>query len=231
MDYHMIFGLLLLIIFIVQIATLNRPERKNLVIKRPMRDLKAYIHSFFYLIGFARREEPGGGQQYFGRERLVFLAFVYATGLLGISGILMYMFPLDEAIMSMMNLTHALMAGLFAIVLGYHLLMHIRRHDFTNLKCIYITGRIPLWHVKRYHKIWYREIIKHELGLRYPKVQYKIPTNTNSLVNALFRLEGIEVSEIHPKVVENLAVKLKKENKPEDIKYLIKVSKMTSNSR
>jgi hypothetical protein len=131
----------------------------------------------------------------------------------------------------MMSLTHALMAGLFAIVLGYHLLLHFRRHDFTNLKSIYITGKIPVWHVKKYHKIWYRDIITHELSLRKPKVRYRIPTNTDSITNALFRLEGIEVSELHPKVADKLARKLKKESRPEDIKYLIKLSKMNMNGR
>jgi cytochrome b subunit of formate dehydrogenase len=230
-DYHRFFGFMLFVLIIIQVSTLNRPERKNLIVKKPIKDLKAYIHSFFYLIGFARREEVGGGQQYFGRERMVFLALVYSFGLLGITGILMFLFSFGEEMMSILNVTHALMTGFLIFVIGYHGLLHFKRHDLTAWKCTYLTGRLPLWHIKRYHKIWYLEIVKHEKSLKGRVLPVKRIHDPDVLKQAVYDLNVVDDPIAQKDVVNKLVSQVKKESTPKDIKYLVKISKITSNGR
>jgi hypothetical protein len=214
-----------LVFAVVKIIIHFDDEDNGLISKRPMRDFKAYIHSFFYLIGFARREEAGGGRKFYGSQKMVYLGLIYGIGLMGISGITMYLFSLPETVLGIFKLTHFLTAGFLFLVLGFHVLMTIKRHDLTELKCSYLTGKLPLWHIKKHHKIWYREIIVHERKYaRYRSL--KIPTKSkDQLAKAIQKLTDIETPGLPSKKAEKIAMDLRTNIKQEEIDYIIDTSK------
>jgi hypothetical protein len=224
-DLHEIFGFLLIIIGIMHLAIHAGNKRSELLMKRPKTDFKAFLHSLMYLIGFAKREEQGGGGRYSSRQRIVYMALVYSIGLLAISGVSLFINSGDNEFASMFIVTHVVSAILIFLILLFHLAINIRRHDSVALKCSFGTGKLPLWYVKKNHKIWYLKIQKHEKKLAKQGLKLTKQMTTDPVAKAIIKLYEIDGIALPANVAEEFAKNLKKSNEPNDIKRFIEISK------
>jgi cytochrome b subunit of formate dehydrogenase len=225
MYLHTIFGLLLILAALMQIILHSSTGKQGILMKRPFRDFKGFVHSLFYLIGFSKIEEHGGGEKYYGRQRMVFLALAYGIGLMAISGFALYAFSSQSVFRDIMILTHVLAAGLIYLVLLYHLAINIRKHDYTELQSSFVTGKLPLWHIKKHHKIWYHEILKHEKAIVEQQVKYRLQTQPDPVVEAIIDMAASDNIRIPDSVAEEMANRIKKNNDSSDVDSLIRYSK------
>jgi cytochrome b subunit of formate dehydrogenase len=225
MFLHRAFAGILIVVSLIYFFLVTSSDKINILMKRPFKDFKAYGHSVFYFFFMAKRERHGGTGMYRGSQRMVFMALVYAIGLLGISGVFMLAFPENEAIMSIMGLTHNLMTGLGVLVIMYHVGINIRRHDSTGLNCYFFTGYLPLSYIKKHHKVWFRDISAHEKKLEEAKTKIKRRTIDDPVVGAVKRFVEMESGRVSQDQAEDLARRFKKDMSKEDLDYLVEVSK------
>jgi thiosulfate reductase cytochrome b subunit len=120
---HILLGFILIILGIAHMAIHAGQKKSGLIMKYPLKDFKEFLHSLFYLIGFAKREEQTGGERYNGRQRMVYLALVYMLGLSAISGVSMFIIDSDGFFMTMFKLTHILANIVIVLVLLFHLVI------------------------------------------------------------------------------------------------------------
>jgi len=224
-SFHLMFGFLLIIIGIVHIALHSSDKNNNLIMKRPFKDFKGFLHSFFYLITFAQREEPGGGDRYTGRQRVVYLSLVYTIGLMAISGVALFLLPSTNSFTTIFKFTHVVNAIFLILILLFHFLINIRHHDSTALKCSYGTGKLPLWHLKKHHRIWYLKILNHEKKLAKHNMPVVKQTTKDPIAKALIKLYSMNGVIVPSKFAEELSQKIKKDSKPKEITRLIEISK------
>lgn len=226
-DLHIIFGFLLVIIGLIHVAVHFNDKKSGLLMKRPIKDFKGFLHSLFYLIGFAKREEQGGGDRYTGRQRVVYLGLVYTIGLSAISGVSLYIIPAENELTGIFSLTHVLSAILIILVLLFHLAINIRRHDSVALKCSFATGKLPLWHIKKHHKIWYLRIQKHEEKLVKKMTTRSKRKTSDAVAKAMIKMYAMDGIDLPAEAAEKLTKEFKQENKPKDIARFIEISKIT----
>ncbi|MCK5560824.1 MAG: hypothetical protein KAJ51_09540, partial [Thermoplasmata archaeon] len=180
----------------------------------------------FYLIGFAKREAQTGGERYNGRQRVVYLALVYTMGLSAISGVSMYIIATEGFFLTMFKLTHILANTLIILVFLFHLAINIRHHDSVALKCSFATGKLPVWYIRKNHKIWFIEIQKHEKRLvKHKEKPMKIFTK-DPVAKAMIKMYSMDGINLSADVAEKLAEKFKKSNKPKDVARFIEISRM-----
>jgi hypothetical protein len=226
LSLHILLGFILIIIGFIHIATHAGQKKKELIMKYPLKDFKEFLHSLFYLIGFAKREAQTGGERYNGRQRVVYLALLYTMGLSAISGVSMYIIQTEGFFLTMFKLTHILANALIILVFLFHLAINIRRHDSVALKCSYATGKLPLWYIRKNHKIWFLEIQKHEKRL---SKQVKKPTiifTKDPVAKAMIKMYSMDGINLSADVAEKLAEKFRKSNKPKDVARFIEISRM-----
>jgi cytochrome b subunit of formate dehydrogenase len=159
---HLIFAILFAITSIIYIIIHLNSKELGLLSNKPAKDFKAFLHSLFYLIKLSRREEPGGGDRYSGRQRIVYFALIYTIGLAAISGFLFRGITFNDELSEIFSFTHVFAVIFIILIFLFHVLITLRKHDWINLKCTYITGTVPLWYVKKHHKIWYKRILKQQ---------------------------------------------------------------------
>jgi hypothetical protein len=123
--------------------------------KQTLRDFKAFLHSIMYLLGLARREDYGAFGRYNGRQRITYLALIYILGLTILTGILSYM----NFLSSDLAMVHVIPGGLSIMVLLFHFLITIRKHDTIALNCAFVTGKLPRWYARKNHPIWYKKVM------------------------------------------------------------------------
>lgn len=153
-NIHIWFGFALAILGLFHLAIHIFSKKKDILPKKTLWDFKAFLHSGMYLVGLARREGYEASWRFCGRQRIIYLALVYILGLTIITGFLYYMnfFSQDLAIV------HIIPAGLSIMVLLFHFLITIRKHDAIALNCAFISGKIPRWYARKNHRIWYEKI-------------------------------------------------------------------------
>ncbi len=222
---HIVLGFILIIFGLLHIAIHSKDTKSELLIKKPINDFKIFFHSLFYLIGFAKREEMSGGERYNGRQRIVYLALVYTIGLLVISGVSMFIISGKGFFYSIYFFTHILSAILIILVLLFHLAINIRHHDSLALKCNFVNGKLPIWYIKKNHKIWYLKILKHEEKLAKQTIKPIKQKTTDPVAKAFIKLYSIDGIDLPADIAEKLAEKLRKNNNPKDIARFIEISK------
>jgi len=146
-------GSLAVISFFHIIIHLRSKDRALLPVKT-MRDFKSFLHSGMYLIGLSRREERGTQGKFNGRQRITYICLVYILGLAIITGFLYYFEILGHSV----ALVHIIPGGLTFMVVLFQFLMMIRNHDGIRLKATYITGKLPLWYIRRNKPLWYEKL-------------------------------------------------------------------------
>lgn len=153
-NIHIWFGFAFAILGLFHLAIHIFSKKKDILPKQALRDFKAFLHSGMYLIGLSRREGYGTSGRFYGRQRIIYLALVYILGLTALTGFLYYLNFLSEDLV----IVHVIPAGLSIMVLLFHFLITIRKHDTIALKGAFVTGKLPRWYVRKNHPIWYEKM-------------------------------------------------------------------------
>lgn len=155
LDIHIWFGFLLIFLgFFHLVFHLLSKNKKDILPKRTSNDFKSFLHSGMFLIGLARRETYEKSIKFNGRQRIVYTALIYIVGLTIITGFIYYInFISDD-----LALIHIIPAGFTIMVLLFHVLITIRNHDSIALKAAFLTGKLPIWYVRKNNTILYKKL-------------------------------------------------------------------------
>ena len=120
-----------------------------------MNELRAALYSLLYLVFLTKKMERGSGDKYFKTQRIIYAFTVYVLGLAAITGFLFMADILGEY----MQIVH-IMAGVLVILVAVHrVALVIRKHDKVALRSVLATGTMPMWYVRKNHKVWYEQIV------------------------------------------------------------------------
>ena len=211
-NIHIWFGLAFVIIGLFHIIIHVFSKKKDILPKKTLRDFKAFLHSGMYIIGLARRESYGNSGRYYERQRIFYLAVVYILGLTTITGLLYY----GDFFSSDLSLVHVIPGGLGLLVLLFHFLITIRKHDTTALKCAFITGKLPRWYVRKTHPIWYKKMRAERESLLNEYTHSINPASNKTLIeqenelnNALFKFSQLTNRFTDPEELKEFIEELK----------------------
>ncbi|MDY6965547.1 MAG: cytochrome b/b6 domain-containing protein [Halobacteriota archaeon] len=198
--YHEPLGILLIVLCMLHLLVhlVIFPGNKAILPTHPKNDLRNSFHAVLYFFLLTKKPERGNGERYRGNQKIEYMAYVFTLGLLIPSGIIMYAQgqTMEGFMSSPLKLTHAFGALMLFIVVLWHFGIAIRKRDWTALKGIYLTGKVPLWHVRKNNKIWYDEITQGHLD------EHKVTPLAHSLMN-------ISGGALHPETAEAMAKELK----------------------
>ncbi len=152
-NIHIWFGFALAAFGLFHSAIHIFSKKKDILPKKTLRDFKGFLHSAIYLLGLARREEYGS-ERFNGRQKIVYIALVYILGLTILTGLLYY----SELLSNGVALIHIIPAGLSILVLFFQFLITIRKHDTIALNSAFISGKLPLWYIRKNNPIWYKQL-------------------------------------------------------------------------
>jgi thiosulfate reductase cytochrome b subunit len=152
-NIHIWFGFALAVLGLLHLAIHIFSKKKDILPKQTLRDFKGFLHSIIYLLGFARREEYGS-ERFNGRQKIVYIALVYILGLTIITGLIIYF----ELFANEVALLHIIPAGLSGLVLLFQFFITIRKHDIIALNSAFISGKLPIWYIRKNHPIWYKKL-------------------------------------------------------------------------
>jgi cytochrome b subunit of formate dehydrogenase len=159
---HNIFGFVLVfgIVFVIFTHSINL---KDILSGKVIKDIGAFIRSFLYIIFLEDRLESGGSAKFYGYQKVTFILTIFALWMQIFSGLLLFFDPISgsnvsQVFMGSIQKIHLVGAILLVLLVLYHLIMAIRRLDKLSLKCIFYNGKIPLWYVKKNHRLWYENI-------------------------------------------------------------------------
>jgi len=208
LNIHIWFGFAFAVLGLFHLAIHIFSKNKDILPKQTLRDFKAFLHSGMYLIGFARREEYQASGRFSGRQRITYLALVYILGLATLTGFIYY----TDLLSPDLALVHILPAGLSIMVLLFHFLITIRKHDTVALRCAFIDGKIPRWYARKNNPIWYKE---REATI--DRVPRPITSQTNDT-----SIEG--ESNLNAEDIEAITNKLQANVSPNELKRIIELA-------
>lgn len=157
---HNFFGLILICVSIVHvIAHVGSKDNAMLTTPNEEREVRSIIHAFFYFFGLFKKEERGGGKKIKARQRSNYISLIFSIGLLMITGLMLYYYSYFDFIAHETILfTHVIASFTLILILIVHLAFILRNHDLVTLRCMLLTGKVPLDYVRREHKVWYSDI-------------------------------------------------------------------------
>lgn len=163
---HNIFGFFLVfaIIFVIFTHSINL---KDILGGQVSKDLGGFLRSFIYLIGLEKKIESGASKRFYAYQRIFFILIIFCLWVQIFSGLMLFFNPssgsdISRTFLSPIQLLHYIGTLLLVFVLVYHILMSIRRFDKISYRCIFISGKLPLWYIKKNHKLWYEELAKNK---------------------------------------------------------------------
>jgi hypothetical protein len=151
---HPYSGFALIVIGLLHLLLHFRSTDKSLLPVRTRKYFQDFLHAGFHLIGMSRVEVRGKSGKFNGRQRITYIAFLYIAGLSAITGILYFIGVLGHSL----AFVHVLPGGLTFMVVLFQFLIIIRTHDLNALKCRLLTGKLPVWYLRKMHPIWYEEL-------------------------------------------------------------------------
>ncbi|UCH88608.1 MAG: cytochrome b/b6 domain-containing protein [Thermoplasmata archaeon] len=164
-ELHQILGFIFVVIIIVYFG-LYLKTSKNIVSDNPRKDIKSFNHSLIYLIGLSGRRDKYENDVTMGSQKILFILFLYVIGLVIISGLLLSPNAslisgneLEPSFENGLFVTHILAISLFIILIIIFIGSIIRRLDLVAIKILLIDGKVPLWYIKKNHRLWYDEIL------------------------------------------------------------------------
>lgn len=153
-DMHLYAGFGVLIIGFIHLM-IHIPRADNQMVSRDMKkDFKALVHTHFYMMYMAPREESGAAGKYRGNQRMAFLVTTYVLGLTAITVLMMYtgIFGREAVFL------HLVTGFMVLIVVISRIWYILRKRDSVAIRSILMTGSMPDWYVKKYHFLWYKEL-------------------------------------------------------------------------
>jgi cytochrome b subunit of formate dehydrogenase len=201
-------------------------RNKEILPIKTQQDFKSFLHSGLYLIGFARKEDYRTSGIFTGRQKITYIALVYILGLAAITGLLFYF----DLLLSDLELVHIIPAGLSIMVLLFHFLITIRKHDLFALRCVFYDGKIPRGYARKKSPIWFKEINKkRELTIRrIPNATHHQSSNVlggkNNLDNALLKFALLLNENPDKEDIKVITSRLKTMVSAEDLKRIIELA-------
>lgn len=162
--FHQILGIIFTIVIIYYFSLLLKDKDREVVAESLGTDVRSYGQSVKLMLSFSRRKEVGEGERYLRSQRVLFILFIYTIGLIIMSGFglaiesIMAGELVEESFENIIFVTHILSMVMFLVLTLIFIGPIIRRFDKVALKSILVNGKVPLWYLKKYHKIWYSEI-------------------------------------------------------------------------
>jgi len=226
-NIHIWFGFAFAVLGLFHLIIHIFSKKKDILPKQTLRDFKAFLHSGMYLIGLARRESFGNSGKFFGRQRIVYLAIVYILGLTTLTGVLYYL----NFLSSDLALVHVIPAGLSVLVLLFHFLITIRKHDILALRCAFFTGKLPREYVRKNYPVWYkdmrteRELLLERMSGSTTNLQNKnFIEGKNNITNALFKFARLVDESLDTEDIKAFAEELNATIPPDKLQRIIELS-------
>jgi formate dehydrogenase gamma subunit len=175
LQMHSIIGVIFVFMTFYYLLTFLKRDDQNIITQEPGIDVRSFYNSFSYIIGLKKRKEVGEGEKYHRSQKILFLLFVYTIGLMIISGIILFILSLttgelvEPSLDNGIFLTHILTMFIFIILTFFFIGLLLRKLDGVAIKSILVTGKVPLWYIKKNHKQWYFKLSE---GKR-PKKRYE----------------------------------------------------------
>jgi hypothetical protein len=225
-NIHIWSGLVFAILGLIHVSIHIFSKKKYILPKQTLQDFKAFIHSGMYLIGLARNEDYGTSGRFCGRQRITYIALVYILGLTTITGLLYYINFLSRDL----TIVHVIPAGLSVMVLFFHFLITIKKHDMIALNCTFFTGKLPLWYVKKNNPVWYKQIMsKRKINLERLSNPLVAQINKNlierDLTDAVLKFILLTNSSPNLEDVKAFVYKLQVNLQPDKLKRIIELAK------
>lgn len=225
-NIHIWFGFALAFLGLFHLAIHIFSKKKDILPKQTLRDFKGFLHSVIYLLGLARREEYGS-ERFNGRQKIVYIALVYILGLTIFTGLLYYSDILSKGI----SLIHIIPAGLSILVLVFQFLITIRKHDIIALNSAFISGKLPIWYIRKNHPIWYKRLnaereatikkLPHSMTAQSEKT---LTGERNDISNAVYNFALLLNNFPERKDIEAFAKNLQSSLEPNNLQRIIELS-------
>lgn len=155
---------------------------RQILSKSPLKDIKEFLHSLLFMIGFARKETYITDEKFNSIQKVTYISLVYCGGLSLATGFILVLdSPASEAKYwdNGILLTHVITSIMIFFIVLYHILITLRKKNWVAMKSIFLHGRIPIWYVKKFHRNWYDKLVnegkitpislKNQLRLDYEK--------------------------------------------------------------
>ena len=213
---HLCSGGMLVVISLFHILIHLRSKDRSLLPVNTMRDLKSFLHSGMYMIGISRREERGTQGKFNGRQRIVYICLAYIMGLAMITGFLYYFGILGHSV----ALVHVIPGGLTFMVVLFQFLMMIRNHDAIRLKATFITGKLPMWYIRRNKPLWYEEL----RPARVESTKQKGISGKDELTRAVTKFTLLFDDMPNDKVIKAITEELKAKVGKDDRKLIVELA-------
>jgi cytochrome b subunit of formate dehydrogenase len=152
---HFWAALAILILGAVHLIAHGPQREKPILPKRSMYELKQAMYSLMFLVFLTKKQERGSGEKYLKSQRIIYAFTIYVIGLAAITGFLNYIDLLGEYMLN----SHIVAGVLLILVAVHRMALVIRRHDKVALRSVLSTGTMPMWYVRKNHKVWYEEIM------------------------------------------------------------------------
>ena len=227
-DIHIWFGYVFAVLGLFHVIIHIFSNKKDILSKQTLLDFKGFLHSGMYLIGFARREEYRNTEGRFtGRQRIIYISLVYILGLTTITGLLYYLNFLPSGL----SMVHVVPAGLSIMVLLFHFLITLRKHDSIALKATFFARKLPNWYVRKNHPIWYKELIsKRKTNIRRSlsptsSLVDKISVKGNSdLINAVSKFILLLDENPDESAIKVITEELQKDHDQDELQRIIELA-------
>jgi cytochrome b subunit of formate dehydrogenase len=227
LNIHIWSSLIFIILGLIHLVIHIFSKDKEILPEKTAQDFKSFLHSGLYLIGFARQEDYRSSGRFSGRQRIIYIALVYILGLAAITGVLFYINLLSDGL----SLVHIIPGGLSIMVLLFHFLITIRKHDIVGLRCAFIDGKIPRGYARKKSPIWFKEINKkREITIK--KIPYSLQNqglnisteDRNNLNNALLKFALLLNENPDEEDIKIITNRLKNLVSPEELKRIIELA-------
>jgi cytochrome b subunit of formate dehydrogenase len=126
-----------------------------------------FFRSILYIVGFEKRLESGDVKKFYAYQRMSFVLLGFALWILIFSGVILFVnsspdSSINQTFIGSVRDLHIIGSLLILLLMLYHIVITLRRFDKLAFTCMFIDGQLPLWYVKKNHKLWYKEIIEME---------------------------------------------------------------------
>jgi cytochrome b subunit of formate dehydrogenase len=151
---HVLSGLTIAVLGAIHIILHLRQKEKPMLPKNVFDEIKASLQTVFYVTYISRNIEVGSAGKYKANQRMSYIATFYILSLSALTSIFIYSSSVGEAGSAM----HVVAGVLMALLVTYRSLYLIRNWDWIAIRCIFWTGRMPMWYIKEQHYRWYVQL-------------------------------------------------------------------------
>ena len=161
-NLHYLFGFMLIFTVIFKLTT-HSGGFSGVLGGNTRKDLGGFIHSIYYIVFMVEKIQKTASHKFYGYQKITILLTIFALWMQIFSGLILFTDPLAGSTVHNifyrpLVLMHFLGAFLVLFLVIFHIAIIARRLDMYAIKSIFVNGRVPMWYVKKNHRLWYDEI-------------------------------------------------------------------------